>query len=114
MRRAPPTVPGTPMSPSIPPRLFFAQKVIMRPRSAAASTCAKLPSSTTSGSGRTSCRTTWQLPITDEQVRASTEELMRNVVRIEKFQEIGKAFVIFDAEQVRRPADAQRSKAGKG
>jgi hypothetical protein len=39
---------------------------------------------------------------------------MRNVVRIEKFQEIGKAFVIFDAEQVRRPADAQRSKAGKG
>src|SRR6267143_1769305 len=58
MRRAPPTVPGTPMSPSIPPRLFFAQKVIMRPRSAAASTCAKLPLSTTSGSERTSCRTT--------------------------------------------------------
>src|SRR5260370_1030668 len=29
MRRAPPTVPGTPMSPSIPPRPFFAQKVIM-------------------------------------------------------------------------------------
>src|SRR5713226_3606835 len=58
MRRAPPTVPGTPMSPSIPPRSFLAQKVIMRPRSAAASTCAKLPSRTTSGSGRTSCRTT--------------------------------------------------------
>src|SRR5258706_2262030 len=58
MRRAPPTVPGTPMSPSMPPRSFLAQKVIMRPRSAAASTCAKLPSSTTSGSGRTSCRTT--------------------------------------------------------
>src|SRR5438552_284293 len=58
MRRAPPTVPGTPMSPSIPPRSFLAQKVIMRPRSAAASTWAKLPSSTTSGSGRTSCRTT--------------------------------------------------------
>src|SRR6266849_9466490 len=58
MRRAPPTVPGTPMSPSIPPRSFLAQKVIMRPRSAAASTCARLPSSTTSGSGRTSCRTT--------------------------------------------------------
>src|SRR5713101_1297044 len=58
MRRAPPTVPGTPMSPSIPPRSFFAQKVIMRPRSAAASTCARLPSSTTSGSGRTSWRTT--------------------------------------------------------
>src|SRR5713226_163547 len=58
MRRAPPTVPGTPMSPSIPPRSFFAQKVIIRPRSAAASTCARLPSSTTSGSGRTSCRTT--------------------------------------------------------
>src|SRR2546430_2725541 len=58
MRRAPPTVPGTPMSPSIPPRSFFAQKVIMRPRSAAASTWARLPSSTTSGSGRTSCRTT--------------------------------------------------------
>src|SRR5229473_1460253 len=58
MRRAPPTVPGTPMSPSIPPRSFFAQKVIMRPRSAAASTCARLPSITTSGSGRTSCRTT--------------------------------------------------------
>src|SRR5260370_5796848 len=46
------------MSPSIPPRSFLAQKVIMRPRSAAASTCARLPSSTTSGSGRTSCRTT--------------------------------------------------------
>src|SRR5713226_6976231 len=58
MRRAPPTVPGTPMSPSIPPRSFLAQKVIMRPRSAAASTCARLPSRTTSGSGRTSCRTT--------------------------------------------------------
>src|SRR6266853_6578977 len=58
MRRAPPTVPGTPMSPSIPPRSFFAQKVIMRPRSAAASTCARWPSSMTSGSGRTSCRTT--------------------------------------------------------
>src|SRR6266581_8369362 len=58
MRRAPPTVPGTPMSPSIPPRSFLAQKVIMRPRSAAASTCARLPSITTSGSGRTSCRTT--------------------------------------------------------
>src|SRR5712664_1014782 len=58
MRRAPPTVPGTPISPSMPPRSFFAQNVIMRPRSAAASTCAKLPSSTTSGSGRTSCRTT--------------------------------------------------------
>src|SRR5229473_6077232 len=58
MRRAPPTVPGTPMSPSIPPRSFLAQKVIMRPRSAAASTWAKLPSRTTSGSGRTSCRTT--------------------------------------------------------
>src|SRR6267154_473076 len=58
MRRAPPTVPGTPMSPSIPPRSFFAQKVIMRPRSAAASTWARLPSNTTSGSGRTSWRTT--------------------------------------------------------
>src|SRR6266481_2649037 len=58
MRRAPPTVPGTPMSPSIPPRSFFAQRVIMRPRSAAASTWARLPSSTTSGSGRTSWRTT--------------------------------------------------------
>src|SRR6266568_871706 len=46
MRRAPPTVPGTPMSPSIPPRSFLAQKVIMRPRSAAASTCARLPSIT--------------------------------------------------------------------
>src|SRR6267378_10540 len=57
MRRAPPTVPGTPMSPSIPPRSFFAQKVIMRPRSAAVLTCARLPSSMTSGSGRTSCRT---------------------------------------------------------
>src|SRR5262249_51158970 len=44
--------------PSIPPRSFFAQNVTIRPRSAAASTWAKLPSSTTSGSGRTSCRTT--------------------------------------------------------
>src|SRR5260370_1436114 len=58
MHSAPQTETGTPMSPSIPPRSFFAQKVIMRPRSAAASTCAKLPSSTTSGSGRTSCRIT--------------------------------------------------------
>src|SRR5260370_41022 len=58
MRREPPFGPGTAMSPSIPPRSFFAQKVIMRPSSAAASTCAKLPSRTTSGSGRTSCRTT--------------------------------------------------------
>src|SRR5260370_32052906 len=57
MRRAPPTVPGTPMRPSIPPRSFLAQNVTVRPRSAAASTRAKLPSSTTSGSGGTSCRT---------------------------------------------------------
>src|SRR3989442_8138084 len=58
MRKAPPTVPGTPIRPSIPPRLFFAQKVTVRPRSAAASTLAKLPSRRTSGSCPTSCRTT--------------------------------------------------------
>src|SRR5580698_4925946 len=58
MRRAPPMVPGTPISPSIPPRSFFAQKVTVRPRSAAASICAKLPSRTTSGSGLTRDMTT--------------------------------------------------------
>src|SRR5580698_13680 len=58
MRRAPPMVPGTPISPSIPPRSFFAQKVTVRPRSAAASICAKLPSRTTSGSGLTRVMTT--------------------------------------------------------
>src|SRR6266850_1718986 len=58
MRRAPPTVPGTPIKPSIPPRSFFAQYVTVRPRSAAASTCANLPLRTMAGSGGTSCRTT--------------------------------------------------------
>src|SRR5580658_571969 len=57
MRSAPPTVPGTPMRPSIPPKSFFAQKVTVRPRSAAASTWAKRPSSTMSGSGETSWST---------------------------------------------------------
>src|SRR6266481_6486695 len=57
MRSAPPTEPGTPISPSIPPRSCLAQKVTMRPRSAAPSTCAKLPSKTTSGSDDASCRT---------------------------------------------------------
>src|SRR5580700_11703058 len=51
-------VPGTPMRPSIPPKSFFAQKVTVRPRSAAASTWAKLPSRTMSGSGETSWSTT--------------------------------------------------------
>src|SRR6516164_6048597 len=58
MRSAPPTVPGTPISPSSPPRLCFAQSVTMRPRSAAASTIAKFPWITTSGSGCASCSTT--------------------------------------------------------
>src|ERR1700692_4618970 len=58
IRSAPPTVPGTPMSPSMPPRTFLAQKVTVRPRSAAASTCAKVPSITTSGSGLASWSTT--------------------------------------------------------
>src|SRR3989454_1151736 len=58
MRKAPPTVPGTPMRPSIPPRLFFAQKVTVRPRSAAASTRAKSPSRTTSWPDLASCNTT--------------------------------------------------------
>jgi len=40
IRSAPPTVPGTPISPSMPPKLFFAQNVTVRPRSAAASTVA--------------------------------------------------------------------------
>ena len=39
------------MSPSIPPRLLFAQNVTVRPRSAAASTVAMLPLMTTCGSG---------------------------------------------------------------
>src|SRR5580704_4311312 len=58
IRSAPPTVPGTPISPSIPPRLFFAQYVTIRPRSAAASTLATFPSITTSGVGLASCTTT--------------------------------------------------------
>src|SRR6267142_722440 len=58
MRRAPPTVPGTPIRPSMPPKSCFAQKVTVRPRSAAASTWAKLPSRTISGSADASCRTT--------------------------------------------------------
>src|SRR5882724_4066516 len=58
MRNAPPTVPGTPINPSMPPKLFFAQNVTVRPRSAAASTLATFPSRTISGSPLTNCRTT--------------------------------------------------------
>src|SRR6266436_7155379 len=58
IRSAPPTVPGTPIKPSMPPKSFFAQNVTVRPRSAAASTRAKFPSSTTSGSRRTNCSIT--------------------------------------------------------
>src|SRR5258708_14003404 len=58
MRSAPPTVPGTPINPSIPPKLFFAQKFTVRPRSAAASTVAAFPSSEISGSPFPSCSTT--------------------------------------------------------
>src|SRR5580692_360862 len=58
MRRAPPMVPGTPMRPSMPPRFCLAQKVTVRPRSAAASTWAKLPSMAMSGVGEASWRTT--------------------------------------------------------
>src|SRR5215470_11994297 len=42
----------------MPPRLFFAQNVTVRPRSAAASTVATFPSSATSGSPLISCNTT--------------------------------------------------------
>ncbi len=55
-----------------------------------------------------------QLPITDQQIRASAEELVWDMVRVEQIQEIRKVFVFLDPEHVRRPADAQRSKAGKG
>src|SRR5258705_1181265 len=48
----------------------------------------------------------WQLPITDQQIRAAAEELMRDVVRVEQIQEIRKAFVALDSEQVRRTTDA--------
>src|ERR1700676_2129392 len=58
MRKAPPTVPGTPIRPSMPPKSFLAQNVTVRPRSAAASTWAKLPSKVTSGSERANCVTT--------------------------------------------------------
>src|SRR6266852_1393819 len=58
MRSAPPTVPGTPISPSMPPRLFFAQNVTVRPMSAAASTEAMFPSREISGSPFTNWRTT--------------------------------------------------------
>src|SRR5580692_2182260 len=58
IRSAPPTVPGTPINPSMPPRLFFAQNVTVRPRSAAASTVAIVPSNEISGSPFTNCRTT--------------------------------------------------------
>src|SRR6266568_6893051 len=54
-----------------------------------------------------------QLPITHEQVRASAEELVWNMVRVEEIQKLRKAFVLLDAQQVRRPADAQRSQVGK-
>src|SRR5665213_3040773 len=50
--------PGTPISPSIPPRSYLAQVVTVRPRSAAQSTNTLLPSKRTSGSCRASCRTT--------------------------------------------------------
>src|SRR5579862_1850696 len=58
MRRAPPIVPGTPTRPSMPPRSCLAQKVTVRPRSAAASTRASFPSKQTSGLGLASCSTT--------------------------------------------------------
>ena len=54
-----------------------------------------------------------QLPITHQQIRAAAEELMRDVVRVEQIQEIRKAFVALDSEQVRHTTDAQRGKAGK-
>src|SRR5260370_32801794 len=47
----------------------------------------------------------WQIPIADEQVRASAEELVRNVVHVEQIQEIRETFVFPDTEPVRHPAD---------
>src|SRR5580658_5715431 len=58
MRSAPPTLPGTPISPSMPPRSCFAQKVTMPPRSADASTNAALPSMRTPGCAEGRCSTT--------------------------------------------------------
>jgi len=91
----------------MPPRSFLAQKVIMRPRSAAASTCAKLPSSTDIGLRTDELQDyPGQLPITPPAGSSRAEELMRDVVRVEQIQEIRKAFVALDAEQVRRTTDA--------
>jgi hypothetical protein len=56
----------------------------------------------------------WKLSIAYQEIRATAQELMRNLVRIEQTQEIRKTFVLLDAEEVRRTADAQRSKVSKG
>ena len=78
---APPTVPGTPMSPSIPPRLCFAQNVTVRPRSAAASTLAMFPSMTTSGIGFGQLQDDeGQFAIDDQQIRAAAQEFVRDAV----------------------------------
>src|SRR5438874_1717285 len=53
-----------------------------------------------------------QFAITYEQVRAATEELVRNVVHVEQTQQVREAFVLLDAQQVRRSTDAQRSQVG--
>ena len=53
-----------------------------------------------------------QFAITYEQIRAATEELVRNVVRVEQTQQVREAFVLLDAQQVRRSTDAQRSQVG--
>src|ERR1700691_1566763 len=58
MRNAPPTLPGTPIRPSMPPRSRLAQNVTMPPRSAAASTYAALPSTRIPGCEVGRCRTT--------------------------------------------------------
>ena len=98
----------------MPPRSFFAQKVTVRPRSAAASTWAKLPSMTMSGSGVTKLQhDPRQFAVADEQVRAAAEELVGHAVRVEQVQQIRNAFVLFDAKQIGGAADAERGQIGQ-
>src|SRR5258708_5757393 len=71
----------------------------MRPRSAAASTCAKLPSRTTSGSGDASCKT----------IQGSSPSPTN---RLEP-QQAGNGFVVADAEEISGAANGQGRELGK-
>src|SRR5258708_35412733 len=93
----------------MPPKSFFAQNVTVRPRSAAASTRAKFPSSTTSGSRRTNCSITQGSSPSPTRRLEPPKELVRDAVRVEQVEEIGDGFVFLNPEQVGDSADPQRS-----